>query len=190
MIYVLSPTSPTPISSHQQTVQTNQIAFCHSGTKVFLTTGEGRVKILSYPEFQPVFQSIINPKSAFTLNGHTSSCLSVELQPTARYLATGGSDSIVALWDTTDWICQRTLIDMTGPARNIGFSFDGNFLVAGSDEGNGLEIAHVESGEYVHSLKASGPCLLVAWHPSRYCLAYSESGTLKIVGVDPDSLRK
>jgi THO complex subunit 3 len=53
------------------------------------------------------------------LSGHTSSCLTAEMQPTARYLATGGSDSIIALWDTTDWVCQRTLTRMTGPVRSI-----------------------------------------------------------------------
>jgi THO complex subunit 3 len=183
---VLSPTQSTPISSHQQAVQTNQIAFCYSGKRIFLTTGEGKTKILSYPDFKPVFHSSYEPVSPFALNGHTSSCLSIEMQPTARFLATGGSDSIIALWDTTDWICQRTLIEMTGPVRSISFSFDGSYIVGGSDEGNGLEIAHTETGEYVHSLKTAGPCPVVAWHPSRYWLAYTDLGSLKIVGVDVD----
>lgn len=59
----------------------------------------------------------------YMLNGHTSSCLTVEMQPTARYLATGGSDSIIALWDTSDWLCQRTLTRMTGPVRSISMLF-------------------------------------------------------------------
>src|ERR1700712_5390049 len=96
-IFVLSPTQPTPTASYQQAVQTNQITFCHSGKKIFLTTGEGRVKILSYPGFEPIFHLGYDPTTAFSLNGHTSSCLSVEMQPTARFLATGGSDSIIAL---------------------------------------------------------------------------------------------
>jgi THO complex subunit 3 len=181
---VLSPTQSTPIASYQQSVQTNQIAFCNSGKKIFLTTGEGRVKIFSYPDFEPLFKSNYEPNTQFTLNGHTSSCLSVEMQPTARFLATGGSDSIIALWDTTDWMCQRTLIDMTGPVRSISFSCDGSFIVGGSDEGSGLEIAHAETGEYVYSLKTAGPCPIVAWHPNRYYLAYSDAGSLKIIGIN------
>lgn len=185
-LYVLSLTQSTPLSSHQQPVQTNQIAFCYSGKKIFLTTGEGKTKILSYPEFTPMFHSSYDPITPFTLNGHTSSCLSIEMQPTARFLATGGSDSIIALWDTTDWICQRTLIDMTGPVRTISFSFDGSYIVGGSDEGNGLEIAHTETGETVYSVKTAGPSPVVAWHPSRYWLAYTDLGSLKIIGVDPE----
>ena len=182
----MSPTQSAPIASHQQSVQTNQITFCFSGKKIFLTTGEGRTKIFSYPEFKPILHYSYDPNNPFTLNGHTSSCLSIEMQPTARFLATGGSDSIIALWDTTDWICQRTLIDMTGPVRSISFSFDGSFIVGGSDEGAGLEIAHTETGEYVYSVKTSGPCPVVAWHPSRYWLAYTDLGSLRIIGVDPD----
>lgn len=185
-LFVLSPTQSTPIASHQQSVQTNQMAFCWSGKKIFLTTGEGRIKILSYPDFKPILYTNYDPSTPFTLNGHTSSCLSIKMQPTARFLATGGSDSIIALWDTTDWICQRTLIDMTGPVRSISFSFDGSFIVGGSDEGSGLEIAHTETGEYVHTVKTAGPCPIVAWHPSKYCLAYCDLGNLRIIGVDPE----
>lgn len=75
---------------------------------------------------------------------------------------------------------------MTGPVRSISFSCDGSYIVGGSDEGNGLEIAHTETGEYVHSLKTSGPCPVVAWHPNRYHLAYTDLGSLKIIGVDPE----
>ncbi|CAD6446585.1 51319b20-4d52-458a-bfc4-64a41ed8ab0c [Sclerotinia trifoliorum] len=182
-IYILSPTQSTPVASHQQPVQTNQIAFCWSGNKIFLTTGEGRIKILSYPDFKPVFNMTFEASQPFTLNGHTSSCLSVEMQPTARFLASGGSDSIIALWDTTDWICQRTLIDMIGPVRSISFSFDGSYIVGGSDEGTGLEITHTETGEHVYTVKG-GPCPVVAWHPNKYILAYVENGGLKIIGVD------
>lgn len=123
IIFVLSPTQPTPLASHQQSFQTNQIAFCWSGEKVFVTTAEGRTRILSYPDFEPLLEEETGDGSReFTLSGHTSSCLSVELQPTGRYLATGGLDSIIALWDTTDWICQRTISKMAGPVKSISRS--------------------------------------------------------------------
>ncbi|KAI9171969.1 hypothetical protein HJFPF1_01460 [Paramyrothecium foliicola] len=186
-IFVLSPNQPTPIASHQQSVQTNQISFCWSGQKIFVTTADGSIRILSYPDFQPVLNSTYGGETKeFTLDGHTSSCLTAELQPSGRYLATGGSDSIIALWDTTDWICQRTITRMVGPVRSISFTFDGSFVVGGSDEGNGLEVSHVETGEHVHTFKTAGSCPVVAWAPTRYCLAYSDLGILRIVGVDVD----
>jgi WD40 repeat protein len=64
------------------------------------------VKILSYPDLHPVFGQREWEDRPFSLNGHTSSCLSVAMQPTARYLATGGSDSIIALWLVASHTCQ------------------------------------------------------------------------------------
>lgn len=91
-----------------------------------------------------------------------------------------------------------------------GFTFDGSYVVGGSDEGklplihhwlfmlcpllscapllagSGLEISHAETGEHVHTFKTAGSCPVVAWAPTRYCLAYSDLGVLRIVGVDVD----
>lgn len=90
------------------------------------------------------------------------------------------------LRDTKYWICQRTLTDMVGPVRSISFSFDGSYIVGGSEEGSGLEIAHVETGEYVYSAKNASPLPAVAWHPSRYHLAYIDLRGLEIVGVESE----
>ena len=123
VLYVLSPTQNIPVSSHHQDMPTNQIAFCWSGQKVFLSGSSGKIRIVDYPSFEPMYRLDYYPKedprSEFLLEGHTSSCLSVELQPTGRYLATGGSDSVIALWDTADWICKRTITTIQGPVRSI-----------------------------------------------------------------------
>lgn len=87
---------------------------------------------------------------------------------------------------------------MTGPVRSVSFSFDGRYIVGGSDgsgatagpggsseKDDGLMIAHVETGEYVHTVETKGPASSVAWHPSRYWLAYAGEvgGGLKILGA-------
>lgn len=99
------------------------MAICWSGNKVFVPTVEGKIRVLSYPDFEPVFRlgyaAPGRDSDEFLLKGHTSSCLTVELSPTGKYLATGGADSIIALWDTTDWICQRTVTRLPGPVRSI-----------------------------------------------------------------------
>ena len=73
--------------------------------------------------------------------------------------------------------------------RQVGFSWDGAFVCGGSDEGAGIEIAHVETGEYVFGLATTAPAPCVAWHPGRYWLAYSgDPAGLKIVGAAGGSL--
>ncbi|KAJ9164871.1 WD40 repeat-like protein [Coniochaeta hoffmannii] len=194
-LFILSPTQSTPISSHQQSVQTNQIAFDWSGNKIFVTTGEGQTRILSYPGLEPVLRLdyAVDPDDGkgkeFKLTGHTSSCVTAELQPTGRYLATGGTDSIIALWDTTDWICHRTLTKMSGPVRSISFTFDGSYIAGGSDEEAGVHVWHTETGEHLYTFKSRDNSPVVAWAPTRYCLAYSENsvgGGLRIAGVETD----
>lgn len=149
------------------------------------------MKIISYPSFDILH----------TLYAHTSACLSISLAPTGRYLAVGGSDALVSLWDTTDWNCRRTVSSSNGGAvRGVSWSFDGRFLCGACDEagcgGNGLEIFHAETGERVYTVPVGGNSNTgipaVAWHPSRYWLAYSTTsdgpgsggaGGLKIVGA-------
>ena len=196
-------TAYTALESHPQPIQTNATTFSHHipnptspDHHLFATTGEGTVKIMSYPSFDILH----------TLHGHTSACLSIALAPTGRYLAVGGSDALISLWDTTDWICRRTVSSNNGGSvRGVSWSFDGRFLCGACDEpgcgGNGLEIFHAETGESVYTVPVGGNSNTgipaVAWHPSRYWLAYSTAndgpgsggtGGLKIVGAAGGSL--
>ncbi|BCR82864.1 WD repeat-containing protein [Aspergillus chevalieri] len=196
-------TTYTALESHPQPIQTNATTFSHhiptptaSDLHLFATTGEGTVKIMSYPSFDILH----------TLHAHTSACLSIALAPTGRYLAIGGSDALISLWDTTDWICKRTVSSNNGGAvRGVSWSFDGRFLCGACDEagcgGNGIEIFHAETGESVYTVPVGGSSNTgipaVAWHPSRYWLAYSTTndgpgsggaGGLKIVGAAGGSL--
>lgn len=142
------------------------MAFCWSGEKVFVPTTEGAIRILSYPELEPAFHANHATKDGnsteFMLKGHTASCLTTELSPTGKYLATGGADSIISLFDTKDWICQRTISRMVGPVKCLsaappparidnlnadlilGFSFDGCYVVGGCEEGKAVTTSRFE----------------------------------------------
>jgi len=62
------------------------------------------------------------------------------MDPKGKYLATGGSDALISIWDTNDWICVRTLDKAEHPIRSVSFSFDGAFIAAGSDEAMPIDI--------------------------------------------------
>ncbi|KAI8961746.1 WD40 repeat-like protein [Daldinia sp. FL1419] len=185
MLFVISPTQSTPISSHQQTVQTNDIAFCWSGERIYATTGDGKIRILTFPEFEPVYRFDYKegPDAEFKLTGHTSSCISVELHPSSRYLVTGGTDSLIAFWETAEWNCTRTATRMIGPVRTLSFSWDGLYITGGSEEGSGLDIFNAETGEFLYSYKTTTASPVVAWAPNRYALAYIDSGSLRVIGA-------
>lgn len=188
-------------------MQTNQVFFCWSRQRVYVGTGEGAVRILSYPDFEPVLNysydraAVDGPGSGsgseYALRGHAGSCLAVELSPNAQHLASGGTDSLVCLYDTRDWICRRTLTDLVGPVKTLSFTHDGFYLVAGTDaadaqqgQATAIDCYHVESGERVHSFKTATASSIVAWAPTRYQLAYTDVGQLRIVGIDQDKDKK
>lgn len=191
--------------------QTNQTIFNPVGppTTLLLTTGDGSVKICSWPPppataiangNTPLHQSTMAPsrsstpappssssslQTLHTLHAHTSACVSLALSPTSRYLAIGGSDALVSLYDTHDWICRRTLSSLSGSVKTVSFSWDGSYVIGGSDEGTGIDIAHAETGEIVGRIETSAPAPCVSWHPNgKYWIAYSgDPGGLKIVGA-------
>lgn len=132
LIPILMHPTPTALVPYHQPLQTNQTTFTHSSQPrtLLVTTGDGSVKLLEYPSLTTVH----------ALHAHTSACYCLELSPTGRYLAVGGSDGLISLWDTTEWVCRRTLAGMVGAVKQVSFSWDGSYVVGGSDEGNGLEI--------------------------------------------------
>ncbi|KAL8843488.1 MAG: hypothetical protein Q9176_002101 [Flavoplaca citrina] len=212
-IYLSPDCSPTAGLPLPQPLQTNQTLFNPVGppNTLLLTTGDGCVKICSWPPPSST-QAIVNgatpnhsshagshsrlstpaPQSSssslqslHTLHAHTSACISLALSPTSRYLAIGGSDALISLYDTHDWICRRTLSSLSGSVKSVSFSWDGSYVIGGSDEGTGFDIAHVETGEIVARVETTAPAPCLSWHPNgKYWIAYTgDSGGLKIVGA-------
>ncbi len=120
------------------------------------------------------------------MNAHTSACLAIDISPTGAHLAIAGSDALITLWTTRDLMCLRSFSNMNDPVRSVSFSFDGSYIVGHSQEGDTLEIGHVETGDYVHTVQTGsrGGHGCVAWAPRNYMLAYSAESPqgLRIVG--------
>lgn len=156
------------------------VAFSNSGREVFATTEDGPVKIFDYPSMTPLH----------TLAGHTGPSYTVQHSPAGSYVAVGSADSTISLWDTSTWFCNHTLASPSQltSIKDLSFSFDGTYIVAGSgdtarDGSPGMEIYHVDAGEVVHTVETSNCPTHVAWHPTRYWLAYAgDPGGLKVVG--------
>lgn len=158
--------------------QFNAMAFSNSGKELYVTTGEGVIKILDWPSLQLLH----------TLGGHSGATNAVMQSPAGNFLAAGGNDSVVTLWDTSSWYCANAVTTHPASVRSLSFSFDGAYLVASSgmdarDGTPGLNVTHVETGEHVLTLETTNPVTWAAWHPLRYWLAYAgDPGGLKIIG--------
>ena len=196
--------TPTPLPHLPQQIQTNQTTFSYSTPPkhLFLTAGDGTVKICRWPpkSADTSESSSASLETIHTLQAHTSATSTLALSSPSTYLAIGGSDALISLWDTKDWVCRRTLSSATGAIRSLSFSFDGSYIVGASDVEErgmgggkgGLEIYHTETGELLHTVPTQGQVTDVSWHPSRYWLAYCgeplQGSGLRIVGAGGGSI--
>ncbi|KAI0775391.1 WD40-repeat-containing domain protein [Irpex lacteus] len=110
---------------------------------------------------------------------------------TEWYLATGGNDSIVNLFDTNEWLCARTITACDHAVNALSFSHDGEFLAIASS-GNYIDIVrtvphaikrithwYYEFGIVCDrdrhastSCPTLGPSPTVQWHPNKHVIAY------------------
>ena len=141
--------------------QVNELGFLADSQLFLQATGnDGEVEILRYPEM----------KHVGGLKGHTASVLSLGIDPTETYLATGGADAVVCVWDAKDFICLRSYYFMDYPSRALGFSHDALLAMAGEDPC--IFVEDVVSGKSLGSIPLRSSPEDCAWHPTKHILAY------------------
>lgn len=183
-------TSPVIMEKHRQKLETNHTTFSNAypAQDLLVTHGDGSVKILDYPSFETLH----------TISSHTSSCSSIAYSPLGNYVAIGGSDAMIALWDTHDWVCKRTMSNAnSGKVSGLTWSWDGRYITSscedagstggGEGKSEGFEIYHAESAEVVYTVPTKTNSVpAVQWHPKMYALAYTEvvnqKSSLKVIG--------
>eukprot|EP01104_Vermistella_antarctica_P015042 TRINITY_DN4856_c0_g1_i1.p1 TRINITY_DN4856_c0_g1~~TRINITY_DN4856_c0_g1_i1.p1 ORF type:complete len:314 (-),score=36.16 TRINITY_DN4856_c0_g1_i1:103-1044(-) len=158
----IDPSKGTILKNVNNNSEINEIRWNLAGNMFYLCKGQGAVMILSYPSLE-TFR---------TIRCHTTPNFCIGFAPTGRTFAVGGADALVSIFDNSDLTCVRTMSRHDGQIRSLSYSHDGQFLASGSEDPT-LDIMHVESGERVCAVDTSGDIQSVAFHPSRYLLAYA-----------------
>lgn len=63
-----------------------------------------------------------------------------------RYLASGGGDALVSLWDLEHCVCVHTTIGVDMPIRSLSFNNDSSYLAFAVERSN-IEIVEVPTGK-------------------------------------------
>lgn len=149
--------------------------FNHVGDGVILTHhSEHTLRVMDYPSL-----AIRESPAA-----HVGGCVALALDPRGRYLASGGYDSIVNMFDLNDWICARTITACENSISALSFSHDGEYLAI-ANAGPYIDICATETGVPLHRVPALAPSPTVTWHPSKYVIAYCGQTKIREGGPPP-----
>lgn len=92
--------------------------------------------------------------------GHTACVLAMAYSPDGRYVASGGQDNTIIIWDLYSRKELRKLIGHTSFVNYISYSPDGKFLASGSTDGT-IRIWNVETGDGLQCLKTESRIIYV-----------------------------
>jgi THO complex subunit 3 len=81
--------------------EVNEMTWNPSGDTFLLTTSKGTVDLFSFPNFELLH----------SFQAHSGPCYVLEYDPLHQYIATGGADAMVTLWDTSDLVCVHSFPD-------------------------------------------------------------------------------
>ncbi|MFN9674579.1 MAG: protein kinase domain-containing protein, partial [Microcystis sp.] len=132
------------------------------------------------PPVMPKINSSVSPLDK-TLTGHSNWVYSVVYSPDGRYLASGGSDNTIKIWEVATGRELRTLTGHSDFFRSVVYSPDGRYLASGSFDKT-IKIWEVATGREVRTLTGhSGWVNSVVYSPDGcYLASGSWDKTIKI----------
>lgn len=137
-----------------------ELDWSRDGARFFTSSGQGNVGVHVWPDISAPVRS---------LHAHTASCFCLATDPGGHWLASGGADALVSLWDLGSLTCVRTLAALDSPVRTLGFSHDSSYLAYATDDAL-IDVVDLDSGELVRQVQC--PTQQVAWSPKARALAY------------------
>lgn len=116
------------------------------------------------------------------LEFHNSPCVTISVDNNNKYFYTGGSDSLIGVWDMEELMVVKTISKNDHKIITLGTSHDSQF-VAGIFEDDINKQFHVEIYEtatgqtmYKNDKPIPEHKNALAWHPKRHLLACAGEG--------------
>jgi WD40 repeat protein len=81
-------------------------------------------------------------------SGHAGPIYAMSYSSNKQYLATGGSDASVVVWDVNSMCCIQSITRRLKFIRSVAFSSD-NTILATSSEEDTIDLSHIPSGQLI-----------------------------------------
>ena len=132
-------TSPSSVASVVKTFaplpdQINTIASNSDGTTLAAGTADGKIVLLN-----------VASGEARPFGGHSGEVFTLAFSSDGRWLASGGMDQTIRLWDAQTGLQARTLKGASGDVNSVAFTNDSHSLVSGNGDGS-MIVWNVDSG--------------------------------------------
>ena len=148
----------TPATMRHESV--DSLSFNSSGVSVATSSANGSIAVWNTSTGKERFDRIkaLEP-------------VVVRMSPDGRFLASGGKDSVVTIWDASDGSRLRTLFGHTNTVFSVAFSADSRRIVTVSADGT-VRIYDTETGRQLGVLRGSKePLDNVAFGPDKNNIA-------------------
>ena len=104
----------------------------------------------------------------------------VDFSPDGQYIAAGGADQLIRLWNVKDGICRHTLQGHSGWIYCLRFSPDGKYLASAGED---------ETSVLLWDLSTFQVLYLEGHAESVHCVAFTRDGNYLVSGSDDETIR-
>lgn len=170
-VVVLDARTLAPLKSIPFNFEVNEIAWSENGLYFLVSTGHGSVCVLDGVTFDAIGE----------MHAHAANCYCLKFDAAGRLFATGGADGIFCVWNASTMQIQRTFAGLTWPVRAVSFSFDSQFVAAGSEDPF-IDVSHVDSGFSIARIQTDAAVNSLSWNPKQHILAYAAEDNGKTEG--------
>mmetsp|Transcript_29314 Transcript_29314/g.91092 ORF Transcript_29314/g.91092 Transcript_29314/m.91092 type:complete len:373 (+) Transcript_29314:62-1180(+) len=175
-VYLLDLRQPGSLrlgASKNMAHEVNGMVWTTEGDALWIATGgtPGKIHALPAPSLQN--------EGAMAVTAHQYAAISLAADPTGKYIASGGGDCLVTLWDPKHLVCTRSFGYATQAVTTLGFNHAGSLLAwgtGGSGAGGGeknLTIVGANTGNLCWQDATPVPVQQLKWHRKRNTLAYT-----------------
>ena len=158
------------------------------GKLLFVTDQTGAVNIYNGETFSHQPLHVIN-------DFHNGPCYAIAVDRANRFLVTGGTDSLIGLWDLADFMLIKSISNNDYKVMSVSVSHEGNFIASiCEDDINKKYLVEVYDFDYndpempsdtLYSYTSSYEKQLITWNPKRNVLAFAgeekDSGVVHIL---------